>query len=127
MSHKLRLISMTHNFDLFFSLNDKLSLSTMPANSSETEMKCPETSPSSPTVKPTRTSTGSTTGSPTGSSAGSSSGSQKSDFFRTRLKAIEKRNRAKYSKKIKDCENSKASLYQEKLYTIIGGTQCTVH
>ena len=81
----------------------------MPANSSETEMKCPETSPSSPTVKPTRSSTG------------SSSGSQKSDFFRTRLKAIEKRNRAKYSKKIKDCENSKASLYQEKLSTIIGG------
>ena len=84
----------------------------MPANSSETEMKCPETSPSSPTVKPTRSSTGSSTG------------SQKSDFFRTRLKAIEKRNRAKYSKKIKDCENSKASLYQEKFFHNYRGS-CT--
>ena len=71
-------------------------------------MKYPETTPTSPTAKPTRSSTGSTTG--------SSTGSQKSDFFRTRLKAIEKRNRAKYSKKIKDCENSKASLYQEKFF-----------
>ena len=100
--------NMTHQIRLILSLNDKLSLSTRPANASETEMKCPETTPPSPTAKPTRSSTGSTTG--------SSAGSQKSDFFRTRLKAIEKRNRAKYSKKIKDCENSKASLYQEKFF-----------
>ena len=91
---------MTH----IFSLNDKVSLSIKPTNSSQTELKCPESSTEIATVTPTRSSTGSQTG------------SQKSDFFRTRLKSIEKRNRAKYSKKIKDCENSKANLYQEKFH-----------
>ena len=91
---------MTH----IFSLNEKLSLSIKPTNSSQTEIKCPEASTEIAIVTPTRSLTGSQTG------------NQKSDYFRTRLKSIEKRNRAKYSKKIKDCENSKANLYQEKFY-----------
>ena len=91
---------MTH----IFSLNEKLSLSIKPTNSSQTEIKCPEASTEIAIVTPTRSLTGSQTG------------NQKSDYFRTRLKSIEKRNRAKYSKKIKDCENSKAKLYQEKFY-----------
>ena len=88
---------MTH-----LSLNDKLSLSTKPTNTSQTVIECPESSSQTVSVTTTR------------SPAGSQTGSQKSEFFRARLKAIEKRNRAKYSKKIKDCENSKASLYQAK-------------
>ena len=88
---------MTH-----FSLNDKLSLSIKPTNTSQSVIECPESSSQIATVATIRSSTGSQTG------------SQKSEFFRSRLKAIEKRNRAKYSKKIKDCENSKASLYQAK-------------
>ena len=99
---------MTH----IFSLNEKLSLSIKPTNSSQTEIKCPEASTEIAIVTPTRSLTGSQTG------------NQKSDYFRTRLKSIEKRNRAKYSKKIKDCENSKANLYQEKFLLTLDLGKC---